>query len=94
LYDVSAVNPSLQFLWYSILSSPYLRSYSVEFSTFIITYTAIAALAPKMTARPSTTFLKQEADDHLREIRRRKGIDGSDGEHNDNVGDLNRALDL
>ncbi|KAF8854837.1 hypothetical protein BDZ45DRAFT_693078 [Acephala macrosclerotiorum] len=47
-----------------------------------------------MRASPSTTFSKQEADDHLRDIRKRKGIDRSHGEHDDNVRDLNRALDL
>ena len=47
-----------------------------------------------MATSPLTTLLKQEADDHLRQIRRRKGVDGSDEDHSDNVGDLHRALNM
>ncbi|KAH6668745.1 hypothetical protein B0J14DRAFT_518033 [Halenospora varia] len=47
-----------------------------------------------MAPSVSSTSIKQEADDHLHQIRKRKGIDCSDGEHDDNVRDLNRALDI
>jgi hypothetical protein len=38
--------------------------------------------------------MQQEADNHLRHIRKRKGIDSSDMEDNDNMRDLNEALDM
>jgi hypothetical protein len=38
--------------------------------------------------------MKQEADAHLRDIRRRKGVDLLDGQQSDNVEDLNRALNM
>lgn len=47
-----------------------------------------------MARRQSTNFVKQEANDHLLEIRRRKGVDGSNAEHHENVKDLDRALDM
>lgn len=37
---------------------------------------------------------KEEADEHLRDIRRRKGVDVSYAQQSDNVGDLNRALKM
>ena len=43
---------------------------------------------------PTDAQMKQEADDHLRDIRRRKGVEVSDGQHSDNVEDLNRALNM
>ncbi|PMD56096.1 uncharacterized protein K444DRAFT_72149 [Hyaloscypha bicolor E] len=42
----------------------------------------------------STNVLKQEADDHLRDIRKRKGVDVSNGQQSNNVEDLNRALNI
>jgi hypothetical protein len=39
-------------------------------------------------------FEKIEAYKHLCEIRKRKGVDDLDGENKDNVGDLNRALNM
>ncbi|PMD48990.1 hypothetical protein L207DRAFT_505973 [Hyaloscypha variabilis F] len=46
------------------------------------------------TPIPTEVQMKQEADDHLRDIRRRKGVDLSDGQQSDNVEDLNRALNI
>ncbi|KFZ20533.1 hypothetical protein V501_00065 [Pseudogymnoascus sp. VKM F-4519 (FW-2642)] len=37
---------------------------------------------------------ESKAYEHLCEIRKRKGVDDLDGENNDNVGDLNRALNI
>lgn len=37
---------------------------------------------------------ESKAYKHLCEIRKRKGVDDLDGENNDNVGDLNRALNM
>lgn len=37
---------------------------------------------------------KQDADNHLRDIRKRKGVDDPGGQHSDNVADLSKALDL
>lgn len=47
-----------------------------------------------MATMISTNVLKQEADDHLRDIRRRKGVDVSNGQQSDNVEDLDRALSM
>ncbi|PVH86308.1 hypothetical protein DL98DRAFT_650337 [Cadophora sp. DSE1049] len=47
-----------------------------------------------MARRQSTNFLKQERNAHLLEIRRRKGVDGSDVEHNENGRDLDRVLNI
>jgi hypothetical protein len=38
--------------------------------------------------------MKQKADNHLRQIRKAKGIDSSDGEHDANAEDLNRVLGM
>jgi hypothetical protein len=42
----------------------------------------------------SSVVSKQTADDHLRDIRRRKGVDVSNGQKSDNVEDLNHALNM
>jgi hypothetical protein len=42
----------------------------------------------------ATGVSKQEADEHLRDIRRRKGVDESNGQHADNIRDLDRALSM
>ena len=47
-----------------------------------------------MTTNLSTILRKNEAEDHLRDIRRRKGVDHPNAEHDDNVRDLNRALGM
>jgi hypothetical protein len=51
-------------------------------------------LSLEMATIISTNVLKQEADDHLRDIRRRKGVDVSNGQQSDNVEDLDRALNM
>jgi hypothetical protein len=38
--------------------------------------------------------MKQEADNHLRQIRKLKGIDSPDREHDVNMKDLNRVLGM
>lgn len=38
--------------------------------------------------------MKQEADNHLRQIRELKGIDSADREHDVNMKDLNRVLGM
>ncbi|KAG4432653.1 hypothetical protein IFR05_011856 [Cadophora sp. M221] len=47
-----------------------------------------------MASRQSTNSLKQEANGHLLGIRRRQGVDGSDVEQNEIVGNLHRALNI
>lgn len=38
--------------------------------------------------------LREQADEHIREIRRRKGADSLEGLESDNTRDLDRALNL
>lgn len=47
-----------------------------------------------MAAHGSTAALEKDTNDHLNEIRRRKGVDCSDGKYGDNVRDLDSALDM
>jgi hypothetical protein len=65
----------------------------LSFSAFSIT-TPTVRLSLEMATIISTSLLKQEADDHLKDIRRRKGVDVSNGQQSNNVEDLNRALNM
>ena len=41
-----------------------------------------------------TDLTPREADDFLREIRSKKGVDDPEGDHYDNVRDLNKSLNM
>jgi hypothetical protein len=70
-------------------------AYIIDLSAFfIITYIAIATNSHVMAPGVSSTSMKQEADNHLRHIRKEKGIDSSDGEYDVNAKDLNRVLGM
>jgi hypothetical protein len=77
---------------YSTLNLAFLHAL-LSFSAFAIT-TPTLRLSVEMATIISTGLLKQEADDHLRDIRRRKGVDVSNGQQSNNVEDLNRALNM
>lgn len=68
-----------------------------HFEHHLFSYSAFAtgssSLSPKMATR-ARNVQKQEADNHLRDIRRRKGVDVADGQQSDNVEDLHRALNM
>ena len=46
------------------------------------------------TPIPTDVQMKQEANKHLRDIRKRKGVEVPDGQHSDIVEDLNCALNM
>jgi hypothetical protein len=63
------------------------------FSSLAITI-PILHLSLEMATIVSTNVLKQKADDHLRDIYRRKGVVISNGQQSENMEDLNRALNM
>jgi hypothetical protein len=65
----------------------------LSFSAFAITIPTLR-LSLEMATIISKNVLKQEADDHLRDIRKRKGVDVSNGQQSNNVEDLNCALNM
>jgi hypothetical protein len=42
----------------------------------------------------ASPFSREQANEHIREIRRRKNVDNLDGQESDNMRDLDRTLNM